>query len=177
MLLILDIDETLIFASKDQPDISADFTVGNFKVMKRPQLDAFLGFCFAKFEVGVWTSSTQDYANGVMRNILRPDQNLAFLWARERCTQKFSPEFQEHYFVKDLRKLKRKGYDLDQTLMVDNTPRKLIRNYGNLVRIDDFIGDPADRELLRLQDYLDHLAESANVRAIEKRGWKTRFPI
>ena len=88
---------------------------------------------------------------------------------------RFFPESQEHEYVKDLRKVKRKGYDLGRTIMVDNSPRKLMRNHGNLVRIDDFVGDQNDRELKRLQNYLIDLAQVPNVRAVEKRDWQARY--
>ena len=54
---------------------------------------------------------------------------------------------------------------------------KLARNYGNLVRLDDFVGSQNDRELKRLRNYLDDLARDSNVRTVEKRGWQSRYPI
>ncbi len=83
----------------------------------------------------------------------------------------------EFEYLKDLRKMKRKGYDLNQTIMVDNTPGKLTRNYGNLGRLDDFFGDQNDRELKRLRNYLNDLIQVPNVRTVEKRGWQSRYPI
>ena len=177
MLLILDIDETLIFASEGEIDDSSDFRISNFNVWKRPFLDEFLRYCFSKFSVAVWTTSTERFAVNIVDNILVPSQELEFLWTRERCTRRSFPETQEFEYIKDLGKVKRKGYDLEQTLMVDNTPRKLMRNYGNLVRIDGFVGDQSDCELERLRYHLDDLIQVSNVRAIEKRGWQSRYPV
>ena len=53
-------------------------------------------------------------------------------------------------------------------------PEKHKDNYGNLVRVSDFTGDPADRELLLLKDYLNRLKLEPNVRTIEKRNWRAR---
>jgi RNA polymerase II subunit A small phosphatase-like protein len=83
----------------------------------------------------------------------------------------------EFEYLKDLKKIKRKGYDLNQTIMVDNTPSKLTRNYGNLVRLNDFVGNRNDRELKRLRIYLDDLVQVPNVRTVEKRGWQSRYPM
>ncbi len=177
MLLLLDIDETLVFASEGEIDHSSDFQFSNFSVWKRPFLDEFLRYCFGRFSVAIWTSSTRDYAQEIVGNILNKDQELEFLWARERCTGRKNFETGEFKYLKDLKKIKRKGYDLDQTIMVDNTPGKLTRNYGNLVRLDDFVGDQNDRELKRLQNYLDDLAQVPNVRNVEKRGWQSLYPL
>ena len=177
MLLILNIDETLIFASEGAIDHSSDFQFSNFSVWKRPFLDEFLQHCFARFSVAIWTSSTGDYAQEIVDNILNRDQELEFLWARERCTARYISEMGEFEYLKDLKKIKRKGYDLNQTIMVENTPGKLTRNYGNLVRLDDFAGNQNDRELKRLQNYLDDLVQVPNIRTVEKRGWQSRYPI
>ena len=42
MLLILDIDETLVFATEGEIDHSSDFHFSKFSVRKRPFLDEFL---------------------------------------------------------------------------------------------------------------------------------------
>ena len=53
--------------------------------------------------------------------------------SRERCIQRFSGESQELDYVKDLKKVSRKGYHLDRVLIVDDSPEKLERNYGNAI--------------------------------------------
>ncbi len=79
MLLILDIDETLIFASEGEIDHSSDFLFSNFSVWKRPFLDEFLRHCFERFSVAIWTSSTKNYAQEIVDNILDRGQELEFL--------------------------------------------------------------------------------------------------
>jgi len=49
--------------------------------------------------------------------------------------------------------------------------------YGNLIRIDAFTGDPDDRELLRLMPYLLKLNTVDNIRKVEKRGWQSHYPL
>ena len=53
--------------------------------------------------------------------------------------------------------------------MVDDTPKKLERHYGNLVRIAEWLGDANDSELLILKEYLLELKEVSDVRKVEKR--------
>ena len=78
----------------------------------------------------------------------------------------------QYYWVKDLRKVRRLGYDLRRVIFIDDTARKLERSYGNLVRVRPFKGDPDDDELLHLARYLDRLDREENIRAVEKRYWR-----
>jgi carboxy-terminal domain RNA polymerase II polypeptide A small phosphatase len=98
----------------------------------------------------------------------------AFVWDRERCVQRYDPERLETYFAKDLKKVKRMGFSLDRVLIVEDTPQKVERNYGNAIYVCPFYGDPNDSELPKLGRYLRSLATVPNVRCIEKRGWRTR---
>ena len=59
--------------------------------------------------------------------------------------------------------------------MVDDTQKKLRRNYGNLVRVSPFEGDQRDEELLDLMTYLERIKGAENIRSIEKRGWRNRL--
>ena len=56
-----------------------------------------------------------------------------------------------------------------------SSPEKLARSFGNLVEVRPFVGDPDDRELELLERFLIELGPVANVRTIEKRGWRSRF--
>lgn len=172
ILLILDVDETLIYASEKPLSREADFSVGPYSVYRRPGLAAFLESCKEKFQLAIWSSSGSDYLSAIVSNILPRDHTLAFVWSRNRCVQRYDPERLEPYFVKDLKKVKRLGFDLNRTLMIDDTPQKLERNFGNAIYIPPFYGDPSDNELKSLGSFLVTLAGVANVRTIEKRGWR-----
>ena len=99
-LLILDLDETLIYATEEKLKYEPDFIVGQYFVYKRPFLNEFLSFCFDNFEVSLWTTATKNYAEEILQKILNKNQNLKFLWTLERCTIAFDEEEREHYFVK-----------------------------------------------------------------------------
>ncbi|KRA53657.1 hypothetical protein ASD77_03040 [Pseudoxanthomonas sp. Root65] len=171
-LLILDLDETLIHANEGGLDRDPDFEVGPYAVYKRPGLDGFLAAIKPYFDVAVWTSSTRLYAAPVVASIFPSDFELKFVWSRERCTMRFDPEHHDYEWAKNLGKLKRRGYRLEQVLMVDDTPAKLSKHYGNLVRVRPFLGDPADQELAQLGVYLPTLVDVPNVRKVEKRFWR-----
>lgn len=174
MLLVLDLDETLIHASDEPLERPHDFRVGPFYIYKRPYLKDFLAFVFEHFDVAVWTSSSPLYAAELCEQLFSPAQELVFLWSSERCTLCIDHNKQSQYWVKDFKKLRRKGFCLKQVLVIDDTPEKHERNYGNLIRASAFTGAADDTELLALIDYLKELKDAPNVRTIDKRGWRSR---
>lgn len=174
LLLILDLDETLVYATTDPIERPHDFLVGHYYVYKRPFVDEFLQFCLAHFDVAIWTSSTGPYANNVVLELFQSVEPLKFVFSRRNCVRKFNFDKYEEEYIKDLKKAKSKGYSLNKILIIDDTPAKLRRNYGNLIRINEWTGDENDAELHHMQEYLLSLKESENVRKIEKRLWRNR---
>lgn len=171
-LLILDLDETVVHASEYELR-AADFHVAGLFVYKRPHLDEFLRELSPHFQFAVWTSSSADYASYMVGRLFE-NHPLAFVWSRIRCTRRYDPELLDAHFVKDLAKVKRQGFDLKRVLMVDDSPEKLLRNYGNLVRVAPFEGNAEDDEFRHLPAYLKSLLSEQDFRRIEKRGWRKR---
>lgn len=172
ILLVLDLDETLLFADEIGTCRPADFEVGQYRVCKRPGLDVFIEKIRPHFQLAVWTSSTRLYAEAVVPHLFPSDLELRFVWTRDRCTMRFDPDRHEYVWTKNLSKLKRLGHTLERVLIVDDSPKKLEKHYGNLVRVRAFEGDPEDRELEALGDYLVTLSQTTNVRRVEKRFWR-----
>lgn len=186
MLLILDLDETLIHATEKRLATPFDFVVGKYFVHKRPYLHDFLVSCAQHFELAVWSSASEDYVQEIVQNILPAGVSLSFVWGRNRCTPIISPQidFYGRYnmdinsyyeYAKKLKKIKRRGYRLETTLIVDDTPAKLAFNYGNAIYIQPFEGEATDEELRKLMQYLPTLKDLPDVRYIEKRGWRTKY--
>lgn len=175
LTLMLDLDETLIYASDVELDRAADFRAVGYHVYRRPHLQAFLDHVLARYDVGVWTSSGRRYAEAVCAELF-PPQALRFLWASERCSLSRDWTTGAYLERKRLQKLKTHGYRLERLVAIDDTPSKHAQNYGNLVCVGEYLGhDPHDDELPRLAAYLDTLAGAANVRTIEKRRWRERI--
>ncbi len=124
--------------------------------------------------LAVWSSSSPDYVAAMAGALIPADVTLEFQWSRSRCVHRYHAERQEAYWVKDLKKVKRRGEDLRRVLIVDDSPEKLQRNYGNAVYVRPFEGDPTDRELEQLAPYLLSLADCGDFRRIEKRGWRKK---
>ncbi|MCA9087243.1 MAG: HAD family hydrolase [Planctomycetaceae bacterium] len=174
-LLILDLDETLVYASVKPLDREPEHRFGPYFVYCRPHVHEFLCNVAEHFDLAVWSSSSPDYANAIVRFVFPSQLELQFVWGRDRCVQRYDGEFQATYYVKDLRKVERQGYDLQRILIVDDTPQKCERNYGNAVYVPEFFGDQTDTVLQRLGAYLVTLAHLPDVRTIEKRGWRTHY--
>ena len=181
-LLILDIDETLIHSTVDELDRKADFTIYRYHVYKRPFLEEFLDQVKDDFLLAVWSSASDDYVEEIVKRIIPEEIKLEFVWGRSRCTYQRNFQLQEsrfystnpsnHYhYVKILKKLKRKGYQLERILIVDDTPHKAKYNYGNAIYPKAYLGEEQDEELLLLAKYLITLKDKPNIRNIEKRNW------
>lgn len=173
-LLVLDLDETLIHAVETPLPNRWDFRVFDYYVYKRPGVDEFLQTCLDWFAVGVWSSSGVLYADAVVRQLLGGPERLAFVWSASNCARRYDPEAGVPVSGKDLKKLTRKGFQRERIIMIDDSPEKLAKNYGNGVIVRPFEGDPADDELRLLLKYLEVLGPVENVRAVEKRGWRSR---
>lgn len=174
-LIILDLDETLIYATEEVLEHHEDFVVGQYYVYKRPYLKEFIEFCFDNFEVAIWTTSTRNYALEIVKKVFPSPNKLKFLWARERCTNRYDAELQENYLEKMMSKVRRFDYDLSKVIVVDDSPEKWRNSYGNLVRVKAFFGEKEDNELERLVIYLQRLKSVENIRKLEKRNWQNRL--
>jgi RNA polymerase II subunit A small phosphatase-like protein len=186
ILLILDLDETLIHATATKLGDDFAFQLYHYYVYKRPGLDAFLTACAEKFDLAVWSSASDDYVEQVVARIFPPEIKLVFVWGRSRCTPLVLAQIDEygyynldgssHYeYAKLLKKVRRLGYDVRRILIVDDTPEKVRNCYGNAIYPTPFLGDPHDKELRMLGQYLHALHDAENVRSIEKRQWQQRF--
>lgn len=178
-LLILDLDETLIYSTETPLTRKPDFLVYSYFVYKRPNLDNFITTCFEWFDVAVWTSSGAEYAAAIVTAIFPNPHLLKFVWASDRCSIAYNynhdlidDDYPTYYSRKLIKKVKRQGYQLESIIAIDDTPKKWEKSYGNLVRIAPFEGDESDRELDYLIDYLNILKDAENIRSIEKRGWR-----
>ncbi|MFC4256320.1 phosphoprotein phosphatase [Altererythrobacter xixiisoli] len=180
-LLILDLDETLIHACEQPLDRTADFEIYGYHVYRRPGLDEFLSHVLTHFDVAVWSSASDLYVQAVVDRIFPDPARLQFVWGRSRATLRraytdsggYMIDAWDHmHYLKPLRKVRRIGWSLQRMLIVDDTPAKCARNYGNAIYPRPFEGDPADQELALLASYLTTLKDTADVRKIEKRNWR-----
>lgn len=180
-LLILDIDETLIYSSEKQldrlPDFKLHFGLEKYFVYKRPGLEEFILQCSKWFRLAIWTSSGSDYASEVIKNIFPDNYNskLEFIFTRRRCLFKRNPELDVIEVFKPLKKVKRRGFSLDNVLIVDDIAQTFKYNYGNGILVKEYRGEEDDIELFLLLKYLEMIRWEENLRIINKRHWKNKI--
>jgi TFIIF-interacting CTD phosphatase-like protein len=174
ILLVLDLDETLVYATERPLTRPPDLVVGPYSVYRRPHLTEFLRGCSDLYDLAFWSSAGDAYVAAVVSAILPAGVSPVLVWGRSRCVRRFGPETREEYFVKDLRKVRRRGFDLSRVLAVDDSPRKLERHYGNAVYVRPYFGEADDNELPLLARYLASIHAVEDLRTLEKRGWKHR---
>ena len=123
-LLILDLDETLIHATEQPLGRAADFRLEHYHVYCRPYVNSFLQKMAEIYDLAVWSSATQDYVAGIVARIMPEGIEPKFTWGRGQCTRRYDPEWREDYYRKDLRKVKRLGYDLDDSATESSEHRR-----------------------------------------------------
>jgi RNA polymerase II subunit A small phosphatase-like protein len=175
-LLILDLDETLAHSAEHALNSPADFCFEGFFVYRRPFLSKFLNAVSQWFNLAVWSSASGPYVRTLVDRLL-PNNALEFVWCRDRCTQRFDVDQQEHYWVKNLETVKRRGFRLERVLMIDDSSEKVAGHYGNLLLVQPFVGDLEDSELRDILPFLEWLRHRNNFRSVEKRRWRAFDPL
>ncbi|NNB90640.1 HAD family hydrolase [Corallococcus exiguus] len=89
ILLILDLDETLVHASEKPLSREADFQALGYFVHVRPHLEPFLRECAARFRLAIWSAGADKYVAELVKRIVPPELELDFVWGRSRCTYGF----------------------------------------------------------------------------------------
>ena len=146
--LVLDLDETLI-SFKLEPNEENKGTI-----RFRPYLDSFLQKVREKYEIIVFTSGTQDYADPLEDAI---EQDEKYFDARL---------YRQHTIAcgKDIVKdISRIGRPLDKILIVENMPQNYRLQKENGILIKSFYGeDIYDTALVSLGDILMKIANEFN---------------
>ena len=144
--LILDLDETLInFKIKSSKE-------GTLRA--RPFLFGFLEEMGHYYELIVWTSATESYANSLIDAIESEKQYFDYVLFREHAI------IIGEDFVKDLNRV---GRSLDRVIIVDDMPQNFRLQKQNGITIKPFLGDDYnDTALYDLLPILKHIAEEGN---------------
>ncbi|MFO0067032.1 MAG: NIF family HAD-type phosphatase [Pirellulaceae bacterium] len=91
-MLILDLDETLIYDSEEMSYRQADFRVGPFFIYQRPFLDSFLRSVSHVQEIAVWSSASKGFFNGIAQHLLPMVGRWRFICSSSRCIHRLNPD-------------------------------------------------------------------------------------
>lgn len=166
-LLVLDLDETLVHSSFEPPERQSDFQFdkifdGELKtiyVLIRPYAEQFLTELSNYYDIIIFTSSLQIYADTVINKLDRFNVIKAKLF-RDDCILK------DEVYLKDLKKF---GKDLKDVVIIDNSPLSYELNQDNGIPIDTWYEDLSDRELLKMIPFLKYLSKVHDVRPVIKK--------
>ncbi|KAI3713128.1 hypothetical protein L1987_71700 [Smallanthus sonchifolius] len=183
MLLILDVNGLLVDVIQPPPkDCKPDIKISKRAIFRRPFLDDFLGFCFERFDVAIWSSRTRKILDPVVDYLLGDlKKKLVFVWDLSHCTNSSARSLENrHKFIvfKKLRNIWEENgriasingyYDESNTLLLDDSPYKALLNpkhtgifplsYRHKDINDNSLGPDGD-----LRIYLEGVAASVNVK-------------
>ena len=146
--LVLDLDETLI-SFKLEPNEENKGTI-----RFRPYLDSFLKKVREKYEIIVFTSGTQDYADP-LEDAIEQDEKYFDVRLYRQHTIVYGKEI-----VKDISRI---GRPLDKILIVENMPQNYRLQKENGILIKSFYGeDIYDTALCSLGEILMRIANEFN---------------
>jgi carboxy-terminal domain RNA polymerase II polypeptide A small phosphatase len=174
ILIIFDLDETLVHSTRELPNRKEDFRIGDYYVFKRPFLDSVLTNLSKYFYLAIWSSGTEEYINLAVERIKPPDLKFEFIWSRANCTLRYDNQSNDYYYAKKIDKVKKLGFSKEKILIIEDKYPSVKQNYGNCIIVKPYKGYEDD-ELLLLNDYLITLKDTQNVLTIEKRQWQSKM--
>ena len=159
--LILDLDETLVHSSftpfkKNDIVLEVDFegVMYNIYVLVRPYAEDFLKNMSKYFEIIIFTASISKYASPLL-DIIDKDKNIKYRLFRDHCT------YINGIFIKDLKRLNR---NLEDVIIVDNSPLAYAFDSDNGLPIKTWYDDPDDIELMKIEPLIIFLSQTKDVR-------------
>jgi CTD small phosphatase-like protein 2 len=173
-VLVLDLDETLVHCTTinvgtNDPsfgDVVSDDSTTRRIIRRRPFVTEFLEFAAAHFEVVVFTTAEFGYASKVVAMLDPKQRYVDHLLTRTHCAQIDGPPLTAPRFIKDLTYLDR---PLDRVIIVDNNPTCFVLQPANGIGIVSWTGDPNDRELCRVMEYLQAVVDGTPIATVTQR--------
>ena len=159
--LILDLDETLVHSSfspfeKNDIILEVDFEgmIYNIYVLVRPHAAEFLKNMSKFFEIVIFTASISKYASPLL-DILDKEKSIKYRLFRDHCT------YINGIFIKDLKRLNR---NLEDLIIIDNSPLAYAFDTENGLPIKTWYDDPQDTELKKIEPLIIFLSKIKDVR-------------
>ena len=180
LVVVLDLDETLIYTSKelvnidhyafDYEDEITHVRAGAVEFVQRLLNNPL-------FKVMIWTASGKEYAHHVVKGLGFSVDQFERVW-HNKLLNKRELELNDPYWgqaqyrnEKDLLKVRRSlKVSLSRIVAVDDVARYYKKQYSNQVIVPQYTGQEDDI-FPRVYDFLVYLQRQENIRPVEKRGW------
>lgn len=133
--LVLDMDETLVHFDQDKPLVNGQI-LGS--VARRPYLEKFLETVAGLYEVVVFTSALQEYADVILDDLDPHRRLFSHRLYRQHCVQR------GQQYLKDLTRL---GRSLHRVIIVDNLKENFSLQPENGIFVDTWTNDTEEHQL------------------------------
>lgn len=137
--LVIDLDKTLVYSSYSRQT--------GWRVAKRPGAEAFLAYMASFYEIVVFTSAMNAYADPILDK-MDPAGYIAHRLYRGET------HYQRGVHIKDLSHLNR---ELSRVVLIDCDEKHFALQPENAILVPEWSGDPSDTVLLDLIPFLEAL--------------------
>lgn len=171
-LLVLDLDECLLYAEK-KPFDGWQLMVKDLYVTIRPGVEAMLDAVAPYYDFIVWSNTAPSYVYAKLESFWPQRHPIVDVYSSLQCKMKVEGGYGLPFY-KDLKRIVKHHpqYPLSTIIALDDKPAVYKDYYGNFLLAHEFTGDQNDRHLERVAKFLVHIAAEPNVRRIEKRWFK-----
>jgi RNA polymerase II subunit A small phosphatase-like protein len=172
ILIVFDLDETLIHSTLSESDRPADFMFREHFVYVRPHLNTFFKKSNEHFDFGIWTNGGEVYTGEIIKKIIPSFIGLRFVWPRSMFINGVPQTLDTLREPKNLRRLIVNGYDPCRVLVIDDNPDESVIDYGISIEVQAYYGQPEDCELLFLLQYLEKVRFLKDTRSVTHTSWR-----
>jgi TFIIF-interacting CTD phosphatase-like protein len=173
-ILVLDLDETLVYSTLERPPVvDHELLIAEQTcfVRVRPGVQSFverMRSCFG--ECRIWSTGQPIYVESVCKTL---GIDWMTIWGRDRCRRLAVPVPGADPYDKPLELI---SNDPRSIVIVDNAPSVFACNPQNGIPITTWRGDPSDRQLDLIGDYLEVLSLREDMRG-EHGQWAAQVLI
>ena len=156
-ILILDLDSTLVYADS-KTKRKGDFQVEDYQVFVRPHVYKFLGYCFKRYTIIIWSLGTKGYVHDILNQILTPKQKPLLVLTREDSHKIDRQYFKKTEILNEVLKNHSIDYYTSDITFIDDRPELIIADEHIKVLPIDAYERKKDRclnEILVFNRYLE----------------------
>ncbi|MBN1567637.1 MAG: HAD family hydrolase [Acidobacteria bacterium] len=172
ILIVFDLDETLVHSTSIESERLADFMYGDHYVYVRPHLNTLIQKCNEYYDIAVWTNGGEAYVSSILKQIIPPSIRLRFVWPRSMFVNGTPQSLDALREPKNLRRLIVNGHDPCKVLIVDDSPDESILAFGNVLQVQPYRGQPDDCELMLLSEYLQKISPMESTSGMNCLLWR-----